>query len=215
MSALSTPLQGDVEPLSSVVGVAYPRVMTSEPEDSALMLRYGDGDVDAFEILYQRHKDSLYRYLWRLSAHPDTTDDVFQETWGKIIKSRHNYRPTAKFTTFLFRVAHNCFIDYVRRNRRHNHSVDVDPDTRSGADNEPEENTEALLARRRLIRSLETLPEEQRQVFLLYEESGLSIDEIAQVTNVNRETAKSRLRYAVNKLKASLANPPAVQGTTS
>ena len=69
------------------------------------MLRYKDGDVAAFEILYRRHNDSLYRYLLRLSLNRDTAEDIFQEVWGKIIKARERYRPTAKFTTFLYRVA--------------------------------------------------------------------------------------------------------------
>ena len=215
MSVLTSCPDAVVEPLSSTVEVAYPQRMTTEPEDSALMLRYGDGDVAAFETLYRRHKDSLYRYLWRLCMHPDTADDVFQETWGKIIKARNNYRPTAKFTTFLFRVAHNCFIDYLRRNRRHDNSADVDPDTRSDTDNEPEDITEQILARRRLIQALNTLPAEQRNVFLLFEESGLSIDEIAKVTDVNRETAKSRLRYAVTKLKSCLADSTTEHGDAS
>ena len=98
--------------------LAYAARMDHVPDDSALMLRYGDGDLDAFEQLYSRHKDPVYRYLLRLSGHAETAEDVFQEVWGKIIKARSSYRPTAKFTTFLYRVAHNCFIDHVRRNKR-------------------------------------------------------------------------------------------------
>ena len=105
--------------LSTGGNVAYARSMGVTPEDSALMLRYKDGDVAAFELLYRRHNDSLYRYLLRLSLNRDTAEDVFQDVWGKIIKARHRYRPTAKFSTFLYRVAHNCFIDYVRKNKRH------------------------------------------------------------------------------------------------
>ena len=76
--------------------------------------------AEAFETLYRRHNDALYRYLLRLCRnHRDTAEDLFQEVWGKIVKSRERYRPTAKFTTFLYRVAHNCFIDHLRRNQRH------------------------------------------------------------------------------------------------
>lgn len=179
--------------------------MTADLDDSALMLRYRDGDIAAFETLYRRHNDSLYRYLLRLCLNQATTDDLFQETWGKIIKARRNYRPTAKFSTFLFRVAHNCFIDYVRRNKRHTNEIDVDPDLSAATDDSPEYLAEKHLARRRLNTCLAKLPDEQRNVFLLHEEAGLSIDEIAQITSVNRETAKSRLRYAVRKLKLALA----------
>jgi RNA polymerase sigma-70 factor (ECF subfamily) len=195
--------------LSRWVNVAYAHRMSPNTEDSALMLRYKDGDIAAFETLYRRHNDSLYRYLLRLSRDRDAAEDVFQEVWSKIIKSRENYRPTAKFSTFLFRVAHNCFIDYVRRNKRHAHDAAIDPDSRPNPADEPELATEKGFARRRMTNALRTLPEEQRDVFLLYEEAGLSIDSIAIATGVNRETAKSRLRYAVTKLKAALAEPGA------
>ncbi|MFQ5547979.1 MAG: RNA polymerase sigma factor [Woeseia sp.] len=187
--------------------------MDVTPSDSALMLRYRDGDVAAFEILYRRHNDSLYRYLLRRCLDRDTAQDVFQEVWGKIIKSRHNYRATAKFTTFLYRVAHNCFIDHLRRNKRHRAETNVDPDLSANPGDEPDLATEKKLARRRLDDALLLLPDEQRNVFLLHEETGLSLDAIAQLTGVNRETAKSRLRYAMNKLKTALGGPTDGPGT--
>jgi RNA polymerase sigma-70 factor (ECF subfamily) len=193
--------------LSPARAVAYAPTMDSGPEDSALMLRYKDGDVAAFETLYRRHNDALYRYLLRLSRHPASAEDIFQEVWGKIIKARSRYRPTAKFTTFLYRVAHNCFIDYIRRNQRHQNTADVDPDTQRNPGDEPEIETERSLARRRLEVALRDLPDEQRDVFLLHEEAGLSLDQIAHVTGVNRETTKSRLRYAVKKLRAAISEP--------
>jgi RNA polymerase sigma-70 factor (ECF subfamily) len=184
--------------------VAYARRMSVELEDSALMLRYRDGDVAAFETLYRRHNDSLFRYLTHLTLHRDTAEDIFQDAWGKIINSRHNYRPTAKFSTFLFRVAHNCFIDHLRKNKRHTAETNIDPDQLVNQDEQPDQLTENYLARRRLLECLAQIPAEQRDVFLLYEEAGLSIDEIATVTGVNRETAKSRLRYATGKLKVAM-----------
>lgn len=190
--------------LCAVRNVAYARHMTVDLDDSALMLRYKDGDASAFETLYRRHNDSLFRYLMRLSLHRPTAEDLFQEAWGKIINSRGNYRPTAKFSTFLFRVAHNCFIDHLRKNKRHTAETSFDPDLTPSPDGEPEQMTERHLARRRLDAWLGQIPAEQRDVFLLYEEAGLSIDEIATVTGVNRETAKSRLRYATGKLKTAL-----------
>jgi RNA polymerase sigma-70 factor (ECF subfamily) len=187
--------------------VPYALKMDETPEDSALMLRYRDGDVVAFEVLYQRHNDALYRYLLRLCHHRDTAEDIFQDVWGKIIKSRQNYRPTAKFSTFLYRVAHNCFIDHIRRNKRHSHSVDVEPDNQPDPGDQPEALAERSMAKRRLDAALRELPEEQRDVFLLHEEAGLNLDQIASVTGANRETAKSRLRYAVKKLRVAINEP--------
>ncbi len=207
MAANAEIVAGGSLALPRTARLAYAPAMDSVPEDSALMLRYRDGDTAAFEMLYRRHNDALYRYLLRLSRHPDTADDVFQEVWGKIIKARENYRPTAKFTTFLYRVAHNCFIDYLRRNKRHAHAFVVEPESQPDPAAQPDEQTERSLARRRLNAALVELPDEQRDVFLLHEEAGLSIDQIASITDTNRETTKSRLRYAVKKLRAAIDEP--------
>jgi RNA polymerase sigma-70 factor (ECF subfamily) len=185
--------------------LAYARPMSTLPDDSALMLRYREGDLAAFEMLYRRHNDALYRYLLRLSLCTAVAEDVFQETWIKIIGARDTYRPTAKFTTFLFRVGHNCFIDYVRRNRRHVAGESADPALCEDPARTPEQLIADDLRIRKLYACLREIPEEQRDVFLLYEEGGLTVDEIALTTGVNRETAKSRLRYAVSKLKSALA----------
>lgn len=194
--------------LSRPACVAYARPMTASPTDAALMLRYRDGDVAAFETLYRRHKDGLYRYLLGLCLNRETAEDLYQEVWSRIVKARLRYRPTAKFTTYLYRIGHNCFIDHVRRNKRYVLGPTVDPE--HGADDapSPEQQTERALARRRLLVALGDLPAEQRDVFLLYEEAGLGLDDIATVTGVNRETAKSRLRYANSKLSRALAAPP-------
>ena len=193
--------------LCSAPALPYAPRMAHAPDDSALMLRYRDGDVAAFEILYRRHKDPVYRYLLRLSGHNETAEDVFQEVWGKIVKARASYRPTAKFTTFLYRVAHNCFIDHVRRNKRHAGGTPLEPELHPDSSESLEAATERSLARERLEAALSDLPEEQRDAFLLYEEGGLSVEQIATVTGCNRETAKSRLRYAVRKLRVAIDEP--------
>ena len=207
MAATIEAIQHPEGALSCSAELAYAPRMDHAPEDSALMLRYRDGDVAAFETLYRRHKDAVYRYLLRLCQHRDAAEDVFQEVWAKIIKARETYRPTAKFTTFLYRVAHNCFIDHIRRNKRHEHPASHEPDQQPDPSDLPETETERSLARRRLELALRDLPEEQRDVFLLREEAGLSLDQIAAVTDTNRETAKSRLRYATNKLRAAIDEP--------
>lgn len=190
--------------LSSPPALAYARAMEPEPDDFALMERYRAGDLAAFEELYRRHKDPLYRYLLRLGYRRDTADDVFQEVWGKIIKARDSYRPTALFRTFLFRIAHNCFVDHLRRNRRHDYASVADPDQQETGDAGPEAHAERELLRRRLEQALGELPQDQRDAWLLYEEGGLSPEQIAEVTGVNRETAKSRIRYATKKLRDRL-----------
>ena len=174
------------------------------------MLRYRDGDVRAFEILYERHKGALYRYLQRMCRNPETANDLFQEVWGKVIASRERYEVRAQFKTFLFRIAHNCAIDYFRRaagRRTALHRTSKRSPTRS-----PPQSTsgptrllrEAQLRRPIFAARSRALPAEQRDVFVLYEESGLTLEEIGRITGVAMETAKSRLRYALGKLRAAL-----------
>jgi RNA polymerase sigma-70 factor, ECF subfamily len=183
--------------------------MDQEEDDAALMLRYRDGDADAFAVLYARHKGSLYRYLQRLCRHPDTANDLFQEVWSKVIATRDRYEVRAQFATFLFRIAHNSAIDHFRRaGRRHERDTqDVDEVAAELLDAEherPDARAAESELRTDFRRALDALPAEQRDVFVLYEESGLSLEEIGRATGVGMETAKSRLRYAVGKLRAAL-----------
>lgn len=207
-AALSVSVCGstcDKPSLSPPAALAYARTMVVPLEDSALMLRYAEGDVAAFETLYRRHNDSLYRYLLRLTNNRDAAADLFQEVWSKIIKSRDRYRPTAKFNTYLFRVAHNAFIDHLRRNKRYCDGPADDPDLRASEVDGPDQQTERLIARQRFMQALALLPDEQRDTFLLSEEAGLTVEQIATATGVPKETAKSRLRYAVNKLRETMS----------
>lgn len=189
--------------------------MNVSEDDGALMLRYRDGDLDAFRTLYERYRGPLYRYLLRQSRDNETAADLFQDVWGRVISSRERYEVRARFTTYLFHIAHNCCIDHFRRQsaRRTNQTDSVD-DWHEQLVSPSHERPDALLARSQLETafraSLAELPVEQREVFLLYEETGLDLEEIAYVTGVGMETAKSRLRYAINKLRAALEDDPAV-----
>jgi RNA polymerase sigma-70 factor (ECF subfamily) len=194
----------------------------SAPDDATLMLRYRKGDVRAFEMLYERHKGSLYRYLQRLCRSQDVANDLFQEVWSKVIASRERYEVRAKFTTFLFHIAHNCAIDYFRRAGRPQEKGAQDVDAL--ADELPgptHEGPDAALAEAQLRadfkRALDELPAEQRDVFLLYEETGLGLEDIGRVTGVAMETAKSRLRYALGKLRGALRQhqSPTLQSSVS
>ena len=178
-------------------------------DDGALMLRYRDGDMRAFEILYARHKGPLYRYLQRLCHDRDVANDLFQEVWSKVIASRERYEVRAQFNTFLFRIAHNCAIDYFRRTGKPGAGQTADvaelEEVLPGNESErPDAQLSQAEVKAAFKRALDDLPAEQRDVFVLYEESGLSLEEIGKVTGVAMETAKSRLRYAIGKLRAAL-----------
>lgn len=186
--------------------------MRDEEADEQLMECYRDGDAGAFDVLYHRHKGGLFRYLLRLSKHQSVAEELFQDVWSNIIRSRERYQPTAKFSTFLYQVAHNRLIDYIRLRPELALSLDVeDEDGGSIAETIPAETggqPDILLERKRLVKCLveeiEALPSLQREVFLLREEAGMSLEEIALSVGVSAETAKSRLRYAVNKLRQGL-----------
>src|SRR5438477_4225824 len=89
--------------------------MPLEDADVDLMLRYRDGDALAFAHLYSHHKGPLYRYLLRHVRNAGAAADLFQEVWSRVIANRARYEPRAKFATFLFHIAHNCTIDFFRR----------------------------------------------------------------------------------------------------
>jgi RNA polymerase sigma-70 factor (ECF subfamily) len=182
---------------------------SQDTPDSELMLRYAQGDAQAFSILYARHKTSLYRYLQRICRNRDAVNDLFQETWSKVIASRERYEPRAQFTTFLFHLAHNCAVDYFRRAERQQFNrmddvTELQDRLPNSASERPEEQLSESQLRAAFKQALSELPEDQRNAFVLREESGLSVEEIGQVTGVTMETAKSRLRYALSKLRAAL-----------
>jgi len=179
--------------------------------DEELMLRYRNGDARAFEALYTRHKGPLYRYFLRLVRPAAVAEELFQDVWTGLIRARERYEVRAKFSTWLYRLAHNRLVDHYRRSAAQPPTVDDDPEqplaeqVADAAWREPESEFERRRLGQRLIELLHALPPEQREVFLLREENGLSLEEIAAVTGVNVEAAKSRLRYALAKLRAGLS----------
>jgi RNA polymerase sigma-70 factor (ECF subfamily) len=176
--------------------------------DAQLMLRYAAGDARAFDELYAAHRHGLWRFIRRSVHNAAATDDVFQECWSRVIANRENYRPEARFATWLYRIAHNCCMDHWRKSGRRGARETTDDDAVAAAADEsnPDPLAAALEgeAGERLTAAIERLPGEQRAAFLLYVEGGLSVTEIGDTTGVNPETAKSRLRYAVARLKQAL-----------
>ena len=177
--------------------------------DAELMQRYVAGDARAFDELYGRHRAALFRFLARQVSHA-VAQDLFQETWSRVVAHRQRYEPRAKFRTFLFTIAHHCYIDWLRaRGRDATYGAEpIEPDDAHYGDHE-QRSVDALAASmelgHRLKAAIQALPEAQREAFLLHEESGLDLPEIAAITGVGAETVKSRLRYAVGKLRQSLA----------
>lgn len=173
------------------------------------MLRYRDGDAGAFEVLYRRHRGGLYRYLLRLCGRPAAAEEMFQDVWLNLIRARSRYTVEARFATYLYRLAHNRLIDHYRRELKgvplsFEDDCPVLESAPAARGDEPEARLAGKQAVARLAALLEALPEAQREAFLLHEEADMSVDEIAAATGVNRETAKSRLRYALDKLQRGM-----------
>ncbi len=187
----------------------------SAASDEALMLSFARGDAAAFEELYRRHESRVFRYLCRNSRDPEAANDLMQEVWFAVARSAGRYQPTARFTTWLYTLAHNRMVDSIRTRRDH-YSLDAaatdgdgdgaslaerlpaDPRTEPAAEAQAHEDGAAVL------RAVRQLPAEQRAAFLLQAEADLSVEEIAAITGTSFETAKSRLRYARTKLRELL-----------
>jgi RNA polymerase sigma-70 factor, ECF subfamily len=184
--------------------------MDRDMTDEALMLAYRDGDAQAFEALYRRYRGRLYRYLLHQCGNPATAEELYQDVWLKLINARRGYEVAAKFSTWLFRIAHNRLMDHFRSHARaalERYDCDdaaepIDPPAAESG--QPERMLERKVLARALLQQIERLPQAQREAFLLAQEGEMTLAEIAAATGVNRETAKSRLRYALDKLRAGL-----------
>ena len=174
------------------------------------MLLYRDGEAGAFDLLYARHKGGVYRYLLRQCRDAAAAEELFQDVWMNLVRARAGYTVQAKFTTYLYRLAHNRLIDHYRK-RSHAAIVSFEDVGENVVEAVPDERErpadDALDVKRqaaRLVELIAGLPEAQREAILLQQEGGLTVEDIARATGVSRETAKSRLRYAMVKLRQGM-----------
>jgi len=186
--------------------------------DEDLMLAYAAGDAAAFDALYARHKGGVYRYLVRHCGNAGRADEMFQDVWMNVIRVRATYQPAAKFTTWLYRIAHNRLVDHWRASGQvelvatgAGAGGDDDPpdplaQLPGARGDEPEVRVAAKQLGARLNAALAALPPVQRDAFLLHQEGGLGLAEIAELTGAGVETVKSRLRYALARLRTDLAD---------
>jgi RNA polymerase sigma factor (sigma-70 family) len=187
------------------------------------MAAYAAGDAAAFERLYERHHKALYRFLRRLlgSRHAAQVDEVFQDTWLRVVQSAARWRPQdAAFRTWLFTLAHHRAIDVLRRSGRevplagdgNNELPSWEPDgppwQHWPAPQDATPGTDELAfwrrAGERLLQCIDQLPVPQRSAFLLHHADGLALNDVAQMLEVGFETAKTRLRYAISKLRTCM-----------
>ena len=179
--------------------------------DARRMQAFAAGDMAAFEQLYALHKGGLFRYFLRSLSNRGLAEELAQDVWTSVIRAAADWRPDAKFTTWLYRLAHNRLIDhYRRRNLVVFTALEEEGEASSPAHEvpstapTPEEATDQRAAARRAVRLVETLPPAQREALLLQLEGGLSLEESAAATGAGFETVKSRLRYALARVREGL-----------
>jgi RNA polymerase sigma-70 factor (ECF subfamily) len=170
------------------------------------MRLYRRGDQDAFRQLYERHRASLMRFVRRTALDSSDVEEIVQETWMAVIHGRGRYAPRSRFVTYLFSIARRRGVDRWRRRGRQPELQDDDAVdmVRAPGSTQPESLIEAAALAGAIAAAIEALPLLQRETFLLHSETDLTIEEIAQVTGTTRETAKSRLRYGLRRLRAAL-----------
>ncbi len=188
------------------------RALSEAASDEALLAAYAAGDARAFADLYERHERPVYRYFLRQGASPALADDLLQDTWLAVVRHAADFEPRAKFTTWLYTVARNKLIDHWR-GRDEVLSLDAaanDPDDDApleidaGDAHRPDVQAMSREQARAFVDAVEQLPPAQKEAFLLQAEGGLTLEEIAAVTQAGHETVKSRLRYAMARLRTAM-----------
>ena len=177
--------------------VAYAAVMEDGSDDD-LMLRYAGGDAGAFDVLYERYKGPIYRYCLRHGPGA-TAEEAHQEIWLAVIRGRDDYIPEGRFRSWLFTLAHHTVINRNKSEMKHPVASDaselIAPET-------PVD--EAGREWQQLQGYIRQLPVHQRDALMLQHEGGFSLNEIADITGSTKEGVKSRLRYAMNKLREQM-----------
>ncbi len=214
--ALKKHLPNSLNPKNFSILAVFSKTLVApkrDDSDEALIIAYKRGEKQAFDILLSRHHKPLYNFVLRFLGNHEAAEEAFQEIFLRVIRSAPDYQPTAKFTTWLYTIARNFLIDAARKNklRRHASLSAVDDETGDSLENQIGDdspgadvitrNVEIEVA---LTKILETLPEEQREVYLLRETQGLQFDEIARVTKASVNTVKSRMRYAIKGIAERL-----------
>lgn len=182
------------------------------------MLAFKSGDARAFSTLVQRHRGPVYNFILRYVGHRQRAEDLLQETWLKVVRNSSEWQPKARFTTWVYTIARNLCVDSARKETfRRTDSLDAPasadgPEGRTVGELVPDEAGQApdraahnVRLRPLIEQALGSLPHEQREVFLLREYQGIGFKEIAEVTGVNENTVKSRMRYALEGLRKRLS----------
>jgi RNA polymerase sigma-70 factor, ECF subfamily len=197
-----------------MIGMAAAR---GDATDEMLMVRYQRGDREAFVEIVRRYQAPVYNFVVRHLRHPGTAQDVTQEVFLRLVQNAADFKHEARFSTWLYTIARNLSIDQLRKLKHRRHASldqprgeeDPRPLVESIADGHPRSNVERSSASSRvgecIVRAVDALPDDQREVFLLREVANLPFKDIAEITGVGENTVKSRMRYALDRLREALS----------
>lgn len=205
-----------------------PERKASEAEDTGLMTAFKKGDAKAFERLLAKHRKPVFNFCLRMLGHQNAAEDAMQEVFLKVVRSAKSWEKQAKFTTWLYTIARNHCIDAIRKasyrktaslDQTFNESEDEGGSTLGDRVSDeqsiaPDRGAESLRLRERLAEAVASLSEEQREVFVMREYSGMPFKDIAAVVKVPENTVKSRMRYALEHLRSYLAKHGIKSGST-
>jgi RNA polymerase sigma-70 factor (ECF subfamily) len=187
-----------------------------EVSDEMLMIRYQRGDKTAFTLLVRRHQGPLYNFAMRQLRVQSAAEDVVQEAFVRVVQNAADFKHEARFTTWVYTITRNLCIDQMRKRALRKHAslddargADSDGPTLGEVTADKNANVEREATgdelKERIVRAVDELPDDQREVFLMRETSNLPFKEIAEITGVPENTVKSRMRYALERLQVALS----------
>ncbi|MEZ4224104.1 MAG: RNA polymerase sigma factor [Polyangiaceae bacterium] len=185
--------------------------------DEMLMVRYQRGDRDAFAEIVRRYKGPIYNFVYRQVKNPEAAEDLTQDAFLRVVQNASEFKHEARFSTWLYTIARNLSVDQLRKAKHRRHpsldqpagaSTEGRPLGEAVADAHHSASVERVASsnqmRERIVAAVDSLPDDQREVFLLREVGNLPFKEIAEVVGVGENTVKSRMRYALERLKQAL-----------
>lgn len=180
---------------------------TTQIPDALLVKNYMDGDENALAILIKRHQSKIYGFIYSKLSDRDVADDVFQDTFMKVIKTlkSNSYNEEGKFLPWVMRIAHNLIVDHYRKNKKMPMIRETEEFSIFSVLTDSSQNIEGRmitdLIEKDLQRIVEELPADQKEVLMMRLYQDLSFNEIAELTNVSINTALGRMRYAILNLR--------------
>ncbi len=164
------------------------------------MLQVKSGDIDKLGILFERYKNSLFHYFFRISWNRDVSEDLVQNVFFRMLKYRHNFTGEGKFTSWMYHIAHNVFVDNFRKNKKYHYEEEL-THTRSTEDDNLEKQIVKEEELKLLNDSLKLLNPEKRELLVLSKLRGMRYKDIGEVLNISEGAVKARICRAVKELK--------------